>query len=228
MHRLPLSWHTLAPETWKNGGGSTRTLAVSSGKVGATRTTQDIDTKPGATRTAEDIDAPANWRVSIAAIVRDGAYSSFSGYQRVSIVLSGAGVVLRHEDTTIELLPGIPTVFDGAPAWQSTLIDGPVSVLNLFARQGNVEAVVAHERGLSDDSTEVRLDTQFALSHPQAQPLVWTRIVVATAAQQYQRDDGLAPLALQGNEFWIESHTCLAPHLGLHAIVISLREHCPL
>lgn len=67
-------WQALPPEPWKNGGGVTRTLAA------------DKDA-------AES--AAARWRVSIADITRDGPYSRFAGDDRVSVVLSGAGVVLR-------------------------------------------------------------------------------------------------------------------------------------
>ena len=67
-------WQALPPEPWKNGGGVTRTLAA------------DKDA-------AES--AAARWRVSIADITRDGLYSRFAGDDRVSVVLSGAGVVLR-------------------------------------------------------------------------------------------------------------------------------------
>ena len=68
------AWQALPPEPWKNGGGVTRTLAA------------DKDA-------AES--AAARWRVSVADITRDGLYSRFAGDDRVSVVLSGTGVVLR-------------------------------------------------------------------------------------------------------------------------------------
>ncbi|CAB3725532.1 Protein Ves [Achromobacter deleyi] len=93
-------WQALPPEPWKNGGGVTRTLAA------------DKDA-------AES--AAARWRVSIADITRDGPYSRFAGDDRVSVVLSGAGVVLRDTRAGLrdECLPrgnaGVPLRDAGVP-----------------------------------------------------------------------------------------------------------------
>ncbi|WP_445658751.1 HutD/Ves family protein [Achromobacter sp. NCFB-sbj8-Ac1-l] len=120
------SWQALPPEPWKNGGGVTRTLAA--------------DTAEGA--------AP-RWRLSVADITRDGPYSRFAGDDRVSVVLSGAGVVLRDAgvpqregNAQILLPPGQPVAYAGDAAWHGTLVDGPVQVLNLFVRRGAARAWV--------------------------------------------------------------------------------------
>lgn len=131
MRAVHISWLDLAPEPWKNGGGETRTLAV------------DAAMPPGA--------AP-RWRVSIADIERDGAYSRFDGYDRVSVVLSGAGVALRadgRDDVTVTLRPGVPTAFPGDVAMQAQLLDGPVRVLNLFVLRGAAMAEVKADATLN-------------------------------------------------------------------------------
>jgi uncharacterized protein len=105
----------LPPEPWKNGGGVTRTLAA---------------------------DPDGRWRVSIADIERDGPYSRFPGYDRVSVVLSGEGVTLQGEGVLVALQPREPAPFGGGDVLQSTLIGGPVRVLNLFVRRGEAVASV--------------------------------------------------------------------------------------
>ena len=109
------SWLALPPEPWKNGGGVTRTLAA---------------------------DPDGRWRVSIADIERDGPYSRFPGYDRVSVVLSGDGVTLQGEGVAVPLRPREPAPFGGDVGLQSTLIGGPVRVLNLFVRRGEAAASV--------------------------------------------------------------------------------------
>jgi len=109
------SWLALPPEPWKNGGGVTRTLAA---------------------------DPDGRWRVSIADIERDGPYSRFPGYDRVSVVLSGEGVTLQGEGVLVALRPREPAPFGGDDVLQSTLIGGPVRVLNLFVRRGEAVASV--------------------------------------------------------------------------------------
>lgn len=109
------SWLALPPEPWKNGGGVTRTLAA---------------------------DPDGRWRVSIAVIERDGPYSRFPGYDRVSVVLSGEGVTLQGEGVLVALRPREPAPFRGDDVLQSTLIGGPVRVLNLFVRRGEAVASV--------------------------------------------------------------------------------------
>lgn len=109
------SWLAVPPEPWKNGGGVTRTLAA---------------------------DPDGRWRVSIADIERDGPYSRFPGYDRVSVVLSGEGVTLQGEGVLVALRPREPAPFGGDDGLQSTLIGGPVRVLNLFVRRGDAVASV--------------------------------------------------------------------------------------
>ncbi|MGE8690257.1 MAG: HutD family protein [Achromobacter sp.] len=111
----PVNWLALPPEPWKNGGGSTRTLAA---------------------------DGAGRWRASIADVDRDGPYSCFPGYDRVSVVLSGQGVELRGAGARVVLPPGVPVGFAGDAAFQSRLLGGPVRVLNLFVLRGAASARV--------------------------------------------------------------------------------------
>ena len=145
------SWLALPPEPWKNGGGVTRTLAA---------------------------DPAGRWRVSIADIDRDGPYSRFPGYDRVSVVLSGAGVALRGAGVAVALLPRAPTGFVGDEALQSRLADGPVRVLNLFVQRGAAQARVTC-LGAADDACDAG-----SLTHGPGQCQA-TRLIVATDAGRY-------------------------------------------
>lgn len=136
MRPLHASWLAVTPEPWKNGGGVTRTLSVDAAQQ------------------------PPRWRVSVADIDRDGPYSRFPGYDRVSVVLTGGGVELVAEgaDVTdvaevadvadvadaerITLAPGVATAFAGDAGFQSRLLNGPVRVLNLFVLRGAAVASV--------------------------------------------------------------------------------------
>lgn len=120
---MQASWLALPPEPWKNGGGVTRTLAA---------------------------DAAGRWRVSIADIERDGPYSRFPGYDRVSVVLAGEGVMLQGEGVAVPLRPREPAVFGGDALLQSTLVGGPVQVLNLFVLRGGARASVTCSGSASD------------------------------------------------------------------------------
>lgn len=127
MRPLHASWLAVTPEPWKNGGGVTRTLSVDAAQQ------------------------PPRWRVSVADIDRDGPYSSYPGYDRVSVVLTGGGVELVEDAADvadvadaerITLAPGVATAFAGDAAFQSRLLNGPVRVLNLFVLRGAAAASV--------------------------------------------------------------------------------------
>ncbi|MCW3155389.1 HutD family protein [Achromobacter spanius] len=121
MRPLHASWLAVTPEPWKNGGGVTRTLSVDAAQQ------------------------PPRWRVSVADIDRDGPYSRYPGYDRVSVVLSGGGVELVEDVADAEritLAPGVATAFAGDAAFQSHLVHGPVRVLNLFVLRGAAAASV--------------------------------------------------------------------------------------
>jgi uncharacterized protein len=109
---------SIVQEPWRNGGGITRAVA------------QHGD----------------NWRVSIAEIERNGPYSRFDGIARISLVLRGHGVVLRHDDDIVRLERFEAVEYDGGTAWQATLVDGLVTALNVMTQNGvyraHVQAIV--------------------------------------------------------------------------------------
>jgi len=168
------SWLALPPEPWKNGGGVTRTLAA---------------------------DPAGRWRVSIADIDRAGPYSRFPGYDRVSVVLSGQGVVLQDEGVeppavalpAVALRPRAPAPFAGDRVLQSRLVGGPVRVLNLFVQRGAAQARVACLGG------EGRACVAGSL--PVSGERRTTRLVVAVDAGRFQVAPSGQQWALQAGEF---------------------------
>jgi uncharacterized protein len=103
----------VAPQAWRNGGGSTRELLT--------------------------CPAGADWRLrlSLADIAADGPFSAFPGVQRWFAVTGGAGVVLMLADGERRVTPhGEPICFDGAEAPECRLVAGATRDLNLMLRRG--------------------------------------------------------------------------------------------
>lgn len=114
----------IAPTPWKNGGGSTREIAV---------------WPPGA-----DMDSFA-WRISVADIGADGPFSAFPGIDRQIVLINGAGVHLQaHDDTFCHKLVrvGEPFAFSGDTAVHATLVDGPTQDFNVMTRRDVCRAEV--------------------------------------------------------------------------------------
>ena len=104
----------VAPQPWRNGGGSTRELLA----------------WPDA----------AAWqvRVSVAAITRDGDFSAYPGVDRWFTVLNGDGVALDLPQDRVTLRRGSePLHFAGEAAPACRLLGGATQDLNLMIRRGS-------------------------------------------------------------------------------------------
>ncbi len=97
----------LSKTPWKNGGGITREIACS---------------EPGA----------PYWRLSLADVTQDGAFSTFSGLNRVLTVVEGAGMILKTGTEEIHANPLKPVSFSGETPVMGLLKDGPVQNFNLI------------------------------------------------------------------------------------------------
>lgn len=110
----PPGGHRVMP--WKNGLGET--LEVARSPEG-----QSLDS--------------FDWRVSVAPVVSDGAFSVFPGIERTIAVIEGAGMELELAGGGEQALkPGLPFTYDGGTAIAGRLIDGPVRDFNVMARRG--------------------------------------------------------------------------------------------
>lgn len=114
---------------WRNGRGVTEEIAI--GPAGATFEAGDFA-----------------WRVARAGVVEDGPFSAFPGFERVLVVIDGAGLRLVHGDApAVTLAPRVAHRFRGDEATSAALVAGPVRDLNVLARRGacvaDVEVVAA-------------------------------------------------------------------------------------
>jgi len=126
LHLLSLS--ACAPQSWRNGGGTTRELLRWPAAMG------HEGEAAGAANTATD--DPWLVRVSVAEIARDGPFSPFPGVDRWFAVLEGAGVRLALPEGAEARRPGDDALaFAGEAAPGCRLIDGATSDLNLMVRR---------------------------------------------------------------------------------------------
>ncbi|HYF17320.1 MAG TPA: HutD family protein [Ramlibacter sp.] len=108
-----VSLDAVAPQPWRNGGGSTRELLA--------------------------WPSPQRWtvRISVADVTRAGPFSRFAGVERWFAVLEGRGVELRMPDGLHVLASTSPPLrFDGGVDVDCSLVDGPTRDLNLMAPPG--------------------------------------------------------------------------------------------
>lgn len=74
------------------------------------------------------------WHFGRTAIVKEGPFSDYSGYERLQVVTKGAGLVLMAPDHAIDLRdPMQPSRYDGGTPIRTRLEKGPVEVVNLIA-----------------------------------------------------------------------------------------------
>ncbi len=77
-----------------------------------------------------------DWRVSVAPVGADGAFSVFPGIDRTIAVIEGAGMTLDVAGRSVALRPGVPFTYDGGLAVHGRLVDGPVRDINVMVRRG--------------------------------------------------------------------------------------------
>lgn len=87
-----------------------------------------------------------DWRLSIAEIERDSAFSSFPGVDRELVLLSGNGMRLRFDDGEEHALqpPHDKLRFAGERGVVGELLDGPTHDFNLMWRRDRVQAELWH------------------------------------------------------------------------------------
>jgi environmental stress-induced protein Ves len=103
--------HDRPAQPWRNGQGVTWQVAASPSGAGF-----------------DDFD----WRISIAEISQDGAFSAFPGIDRTIAVIEGAGVTLTVDGADHTLAPYQPLDFTGEAETSCQLVDGTTRDLNLM------------------------------------------------------------------------------------------------
>ena len=80
------------------------------------------------------------WHFGRTAIIEEGPFSDYTGYERLQVVTKGAGLVLVAPDHEIDLrLPMHPRRYDGGTPIRTLLEKGPVEVVNLIADRGRFD-----------------------------------------------------------------------------------------
>mgnify|MGYP000241052704 CR=1 FL=1 len=102
---------------WKNGGGETIEIAVFPQSAGL----GDFD-----------------WRVSMATVAMDGPFSIFEQIDRTLTILTGAGMALEIDgQPPVHLEPSsAPLAFAADVPVNATLVNGPITDLNVMTRRG--------------------------------------------------------------------------------------------
>lgn len=96
---------------WKNGGGTTTTIAEQSGV----------------------------WQMGRTPITQAGPFSDYSGFDRLQVLVAGRGLVLATPDREIDVrMPLRPVRFAGEDKITSRLEAGPVEVVNLIGLRAHV------------------------------------------------------------------------------------------
>lgn len=92
------------------------------------------------------------WHFGRTAIIEEGPFSDYTGYERLQAVTKGAGLVLIARDREIDLrLPMHPQRYDGGTPIRTRLEKGPVEVVNLIADRARFDI----DLRVSDAGTEV-------------------------------------------------------------------------
>jgi uncharacterized protein len=115
---------SIAPQSWRNGGGETRELL----------------TWPRA-------DAAWQMRISLADIKSNGPFSAFQNVERWFAVVEGGGVRLRFaNEENLMTSASVPLCFDGGAPPDCEMINGTTRDLNLMIRNGSGKMQIALDR----------------------------------------------------------------------------------
>jgi environmental stress-induced protein Ves len=96
------------------------------------------------------------WRLSMADVNSDGAFSNFSGYDRTLLLLEGEGITLDCSDRNYRLeLPLQAARFRGEDPTFATLHDGPIKDFNIMTHRQSCTASVTAQAGEAAAQTEI-------------------------------------------------------------------------
>lgn len=80
------------------------------------------------------------WHFGRTAIIEEGPFSDYAGYERLQVVTKGVGLVLIARDHEMDLrLPMHPQRYDGGTPVRARLEKGPVEVVNLIANRAHFD-----------------------------------------------------------------------------------------
>lgn len=165
---------------WKNGLGETTEIAVA---------------PEGAGLSAFD------WRVSMASVTTDGAFSAFPGVDRTLSILSGAGLRLSVDGRAHDLTAAsAPFSFPADRPAEAALLGGPVIDLNIMTRR---DAWTHRVRRIDvAPGVPVVLEAAWILAFCAGDALELTS---AGASYSLNRNDALAVAAAEGGAWRVRA-----------------------
>jgi len=122
INRFALGALPVSP--WKNGGGTTREIV----RMPADAALDAFD-----------------WRVSIAELSANGAFSAFPGVDRIIALLDGAGVHMQSSDRSVDHrldAPLQPFAFRGEESIDATLLGGTSCDFNVMTRRATTSGTM--------------------------------------------------------------------------------------
>lgn len=132
MSRFAIDHLPVTP--WRNGGGETR--EIGQGRFG--------DASAAAGPDGWD------WRLSVASIAGDGAFSTFAGVDRSAVLVDGAVTLVADTRVLSWTGTGDLHAFAGETAFSARLAQGPARFFNVMTRRANAYAEVSvHREGFS-------------------------------------------------------------------------------
>jgi environmental stress-induced protein Ves len=134
-----IRYDELVETPWKNGGGVTREIATAQSS------------------------SSFLWRLSMADVTEDGAFSDFAGVIRVLTVIKGGSVTLKYDTDALLATLWEPVQFDGASKIHATLNDGPLTDLNLMFDPKRCEGRVETLRGPHQKFLELKAQRTYAI-----------------------------------------------------------------
>lgn len=203
IRRLDVQDQRIMP--WKNGGGSTRELALHPQGAGINA-------------------APFLWRVSIADVKNDGPFSAFPGYERSIMLIEGAGMELRVADAAPVRISDRyrPWRFTGDAHTECRLLDGPVRDFNVMSAR---EKITQHCEAIAGGPMEAlwKPDTETLFCHC----LHGTLIVKLRGVAESSLTAGQS-LWLSADEIAGPARVLFAPNSpGSVGILVTLRDAVP-
>lgn len=133
--------HEYRRERWRNGLGWTREIHREFGPEASRDGARDpLPSDPAS------VGDDWLWRLSIAEVERDAAFSAFPGIDRELILLRGNGMRLRFDDgETVSLEPPHGRYrFSGERPLRGEPVDGPTHDFNVMWRRDRIDAAIWH------------------------------------------------------------------------------------
>ena len=159
---------------WKNGAGRTAEIAAWSPGPGG---------------------ADFAWRVSIAEIERDGAFSAWPGVDRTFVLLDGDGVVLEIDDVAVEIRARHePYRFAGERRCACRLVGRPSRAYNLMVRRDRARGSLTVADGATAIGGPFRFGVCYA-AEGASECLLPGQAPIGLAAGEALVTDGHAPIA---------------------------------